>query len=212
MCDSLPAIPGRALDFVSEQIYREKDEGFLSGLLIPFLGFSPWTQKIVEENMLETYSWPIGVVAYWFREVASGRPGLITTIGIDTLLDPRKEGGAMNQKADQKKTCKVNLVQIEGNDFLFYHAPKPTFALIRASVSDELGNLSMTDEGIRGTVLNIAQATKARPEPGSVVAQVRWITKSGTMNPRDVDVPSPLIDTVVISPKQHHWQGGTFEV
>ncbi|HXQ92151.1 MAG TPA: CoA-transferase, partial [Nitrososphaerales archaeon] len=211
ICDSLPAIPGRALDYVSEQIYRKKDEGFLRGMLIPFLGFSPWAQKIVEENMLETYSWPIGVVAYWFREVASGRPGLITTIGIDTLLDPRKEGGAMNRKADQEKTCKVNLVQIEGNEFLFYNAPKPTFALIRASVSDESGNLSMTDEGIRGTVLNIAQATKARPEPGSVVAQVRWITKSGTMNPRDVDVPSPLIDTVVLSPKQHHWQGGTFE-
>ncbi len=211
ICESLPAISGRALDFVSEQLLKNKDENFLRGLQIPFLGFSPWTQKAVEANLFETYSWPIGVVTYWFREVASGRPGLITTIGIDTLLDPRREEGAMNSKGKEKMTCKVDLVHIEGDEFLFYHAPKPDYALIRASISDERGNLSMEDEGVRSTVLNISQATKARPNPGLVVAQVRWITKSGTMNPRDVDVPSPLVDRVIISPKQHHWQGGTFE-
>jgi len=210
-CESLPAISGRALDLVSEKIFSEKDQEFLRGLLIPYLGFSPWTQKVVEANLFETFSWPIGVVTYWFREIASGRLGLITTIGIDTLLDPRREGGAMNAKALEKKTCKVDLIHIEEEEFLFYHAPKPDYALIRASVADERGNLSMEDEGVRGTVLNISQATKARPHPGVVIAQVRWITKAGAMNPRDVDVPSPLVDQVVISPKEHHWQGGTFE-
>jgi len=210
-CESLPAIAGRALDYVSEKILQEKDQSFLRGLLIPYLGFSPWTQKAVEANLFETASWPIGVVTYWFREVASGRPGLVTTIGIDTLLDPRREGGAMNEKALETNSCKVNLIHIEGEEFLFYHAPKPNYALIRASVSDERGNLSMVDEGIRGTALNIAQATKARPNPGAVIAQVRWITKAGAMNPREVDIPSPLVDQVVISPKEHHWQGGTFE-
>ncbi len=41
----------------------------------------------------------------------------------------------------------------------------------------------MQDEGIRGTVLSIAQATKARPNQGKVISQIRWITKSGTINP-----------------------------
>jgi len=211
ICESLPAIAGRALDYVSQQIFNEEDDQFLQGLLIPFLGFSPWTQKAVEANLFETYSWPIGVVSYWFREIASGRPGLVTTIGIDTLLDPRREGGAMNAKASEKMSCKVDLIHIEQDEFLFYHSPKPAFALIRASVADETGNLSMEDEGIRSTVLNISQATKARPDPGIVIAQVRWITKSGTLSPRDVDVPSPLVDSVVLSPKEHHWQGGSFE-
>ncbi len=57
----------------------------------------------------------------------------------------------------------------------------------------------------------MAQATKARPKPGMVIAQVRWLTKSGTINPRDVDVPFPLVDYVVLSPKSHHWQSGTIE-
>lgn len=211
ICDSLPAVPGRALDSVSERLCKNKDQNFLHGFQIPFLGFSPWTQKLVEEELVEAYSWPIGIVAYWFREIASGRPGLITKIGIDTLLDPRREGGALNARATKNMRCKVSTIEIQGEEFLFYQSPKPNFALIRASVSDEAGNLSMMDEGIRGTVLNIAQATKARPNRGQVIAQVRWITKSGTINPRDVDVPFPLVDYVVLSPGSHHWQSGSIE-
>ncbi len=211
ICESLPAVPGRALDYVSEQLYRKKDHDFLNGVLIPFFGFSPWTAKLVEENLVEAYGWPIGVVAYWFREIASGRPGLITKIGIDTLLDPRREGGALNASASGNMRCRVKVIEIESEEYLYYHAPKPNFALIRASYADETGNLSMADEGIRATVLNIAQATKARPKVGQVMAQVRWITASGTINPRDVDVPSPLVDHIVISPRNHHWQSGGFE-
>jgi propionate CoA-transferase len=211
ICDALPAVPGRALDTVSERLFREGDRRFLEGVLIPFLGFSPWTQKLVEEEMLEAYSWPIGIVAYWFREVASGRPGLITKIGIDTLLDPRKEGGTLNRSAARALRCKVDVLRVEGEEYLFYHAPKPEYALVRASFADALGNLSMADEGIRGTVLNMAQATKARPDPGTVVAQVRRIARSERMNPREVDVPFPLVDHLVVSPARHHWQGGSFE-
>jgi propionate CoA-transferase len=83
--------------------------------------------------------------------------------------------------------------------------------MIRASVSDENGNLSLQDEGMRGTVLSIAQAAKAGPNQGKVIAQVRWITRSGTINPRDVDVPGPLVNYIVISPKEYHWQSGSIE-
>jgi propionate CoA-transferase len=211
ICESLPAVPGRALDYVSEQLCKKKDTDFIEGFVIPFFGFSPWSAKLVEDNLVEAYSWPIGVVAYWFREIASGRPGLITKIGIDTLLDPRKQGGCLNDLASSKMRCRIKVIEIESEEYLYYHAPKPNFALIRASYADETGNLSMADEGIRATVLNIAQATKARPNVGTVIAQVRWITTSGTINPRDVDVPSPLVDRIVISPRNHHWQGGGFE-
>ena len=89
--DALPALPGRALDQVAERPYHDPAEDFLRGVLIPFLAFSPWLQKMVTHNMIESYGWPIGIAAYWFRQVASGRPGIITKIGLDTFLDPRKE-------------------------------------------------------------------------------------------------------------------------
>ena len=57
---------------------------------MPFLGFSPWFQKLVIDDKIECYGWPIGITAYWFREIASGRPGLLTKIGVDTFLDPKK--------------------------------------------------------------------------------------------------------------------------
>jgi len=178
---------------------------------MPFLGFSPWLQKLVTDDRIEFYGWPIGITAYWFREVASGRPGLITKIGIDTFLDPRNEGGALNPAASKKMSCKISVINIENEEYLLYRAPKPDYALVRGTTADENGNLSMEDEGIRGTVLGIAQATKARPNQGTVIAQTRWLTRSFTINPRDVDVPGPLIDYVIISPREYHWQSGTIE-
>jgi propionate CoA-transferase len=209
--DTLPAVPGRALDAVCEKLWAHEDQRFIRGILMPYLGFAPRLQKLVEAERLEAHSWPIGITAYWFREVASGRPGMITKIGIDTTLDPRNEGGSLNQRGKSTKTCKVDPISIDGEDYLIYRAPKPDYALIRASTSDESGNLSMEDEGIRGTILNIAQATKARPNPGCVIGQVRWLTTSGSINPRQVEVPSPLVDNVVISSQLHHWQSGDSE-
>jgi propionate CoA-transferase len=209
--DALPASPGRALDQIAENLFKEPNQEFLRGILLPFLGFSPWLQKLVTDNRIESYGWPIGITAYWFREISSGRPGLLTKIGVDTFLDPRKEGAVLNERAKNKLSCKVSVLDIEKTDYLLYQAPKPEFALIRASISDEKGNLSLQDEGTRGTVLSIAQAAKSRPGPGIVIAQVRWITKAGTMNPRDVDVPGPLVNSIVIAPKEYHWQSATIE-
>ena len=84
----------------------------------------------------------------------------------------------------------------------------PSLGRLRA---DENGNLSMEDEGMRGTSFSIAQAPKARPKQGTVMAQVRWLTKSWTMNPRDVEIPGPLVDFVIVAPRQYHWQGATAE-
>jgi acyl CoA:acetate/3-ketoacid CoA transferase len=209
--DALPAVAGRGLDRVAESLYKHPNQEFLRGTLMPFLGFSPWLQKMVTDNRIECYGWPIGITAYWFREIGCGRPGLLTKIGVDTFLDPRKDGAALNESAKRNASCKVSVLDIGGVDYLLYQAPKPDFALIRASIADENGNLSLQDEGLRGTVLSIAQAAKARPQPGTVISQVRWITKPGAINPRDVDIPGPLVNYVIVAPKEYHWQSGTIE-
>lgn len=207
--DALPAMPGRALDQVAEKLYSDPNQQFIRGALMPFLGFSPWLQKLVTEDRIECYGWPIGIAAYWFREVASGRPGLITKIGLDTFLDPRREGAFLNEKGRKSASCRVSIINIENEEYLLYQAPKPDYALIRATTADENGNLSMEDEGIRGTVLSIAHATKARPNSGTVLAQVKRIARPRTINPRDVEVPGPLVDYVTVSPEEYHWQTAT---
>ncbi len=209
--DTYPGIPGRGLDFIVEKVYKDKDENFIRGMLIPFLGWSPWLQKLVIENKIEMYSWSIGIAAYWFREVGCGRPGLISKVGIDTFLDPRQDGGAMNELSRERKTCWVDVMKIHGEEYLFYHAPKPNVAFIRGTTSDEIGNISMEKEGIIGTVLNIAQATKSQPSSGFVIAQVERVARFGSINPRCVQVPGPLVDYVIISPEEYHWQTGTIK-
>lgn len=209
MSDALPAVPGKALDYVAENLFKDPNQDFLRGSLMPFLGFSPWFQKLVIDNRIECYGWPIGITAYWFREIASGRPGLLTKIGLNTFLDPRNDDAALNELGKSKQSCNIELLSIDNEEYLLYKAPKPNCALIRTSIADEMGNLSTLEEGIRGTVLSIAQATKARPNQGKVISQVRWITKAGTINPRNVDIPFPLVDHIVISPIEYHWQTGS---
>src|SRR5919199_2507773 len=109
--DALPAVPGRALDQIGESLYKGPTQEFIRGALMPFLGFSPWFQKLVIDNKIECYGWPIGVTAYWFREMASGRPGLLTKIGVDTFLDPRKDDAALNESGKRKQTCKVDVFE-----------------------------------------------------------------------------------------------------
>jgi propionate CoA-transferase len=210
IADALPAIPDRGLDVVAKELCLGRDVKFMRGISVPFLGFSPWLQKLVTENLVEAYSWPMGVAAYWFREVSSGRPGVISKIGIDTAIDPRKDGGKLNGRAQARNTCSVRRIAVDGQDYLLYEAPKPNVAMVRATTADKRGNLTMEDEAMRGSVLSIAQATKAHPSPGTVIAQVRSATK-GESSPRTVEVPGPLVDYVVVSPKAYHWQvGSTF--
>ncbi|MDG6912838.1 MAG: malonate decarboxylase subunit alpha [Nitrososphaerota archaeon] len=206
--DALPAIPDRGLDVVAKDLSQREDGRFMRGISVPFLGFSPWLQKIVSDNVVEAYSWPMGVAAYWFREVASGRPGVISKIGIDTAIDPRKGGGKANRLAAARNTCTVKRIAVGGQEYLLYEAPKPNVALVRASTADRRANLTMEDEAIRGTVLSMAQATKAHPSPGVVIAQVRNLNR-GDAHPRAVEVPGPLVDMVVVSPNAYHWQVGS---
>ncbi|MDE1858483.1 MAG: acyl CoA:acetate/3-ketoacid CoA transferase [Thaumarchaeota archaeon] len=208
LADALPAIPDRALDLVAKDICQRKDKGFIRGISVPFLGFSPWLQRLVKENLAEAYSWPMGVAAYWFREVASGRPGVISKIGIDTAIDPRKGGGRLNELAAERNTCSVKRIMVGKQEYLLYEAPKPTVALVRGTSADKRSNITMEDEAIRGTVLSIAQATKAHPEPGVVIAQIRSVS-AGASSPRAVEIPGPLVDYVVVSPNAYHWQVGS---
>ncbi|HKT21031.1 MAG TPA: hypothetical protein VJR06_00200, partial [Nitrososphaerales archaeon] len=45
-------------------------------------------------------------------------------------------------------------------------------------------------------------------EPGTVIAQVRSV-KSAAASPRAVEIPGPLVDSVVVSPNAYHWQVGS---
>jgi len=110
------------------------------------IGASPNLVKLVEENKIEAYNLPQGVLTQLWREVAAQRPGIVTRVGLHTYVDPRLEGGKLNRLTRTKEDI-VKVVELEGEEYLFYQGFPIDVALIRGTVADENGNVTMTKEG-----------------------------------------------------------------
>ena len=124
---------------------------------------------MADENKILCYMPPMGVMCNLIRCAAARRPGLLTKVGLHTFADPRHEGCAFNQRSrDEGKV--VELMNIDGEEYLFYKTPPADVAFIRATYADEDGNLSMEHEAIVGTELEVAVA--AHNNGGIVIAQV----------------------------------------
>jgi len=164
-------------------------------------GLSPDFAKMVLSGGCEGYNLPQGVISQLWREIAAHRPGLITKTGIGTYVDPRLEGGKMNAIS---KTDMVKVINFEGADWLFYAGFPVDVAIIRGTTADENGNLTIEDEGAWFEILPLAQA--AKNSGGIVIAEVKYLALSGTLNPKNVRVPGVLVDRIVISAPEHHWQ------
>ncbi len=151
---------------------------------------------------LQCHCLPQGVIVNLWREIAAGRPGLLTKVGLGTFVDPRVEGGRMNACATDEL---VRLVEWEGEEYLFYPAFKPDVALLRGTTADEAGNVSFEHESILSEALAVAQAVHNRG--GTVIVQVEYLTKAGTLHPKDVKIPGILVDYVVqATSREACWQ------
>jgi len=207
----IPTAPGKVLDQIATELYNDPNQEFLSGILITYPGWSPALQKMIQENKIEGYTWSIGTASWFFREVARGLPGVLTRVGLGSFLDPRQDGGYLNDLAKEKRRCKVDVIEMGDKEYLLYQAPKPDVALIRGTTADEIGNITTEKEGSFTEILNLAQAAKAEPKKGIVIAQVERIAKYPSLHPQDVKVPGPLVDYVVVSPPEYHMQSANIQ-
>ena len=160
----------------------------------------PMIWQMLGANEMPAYNVPSGIMFDMMREAAAKRPGVITKVGLDTFVDPDREGCAMNAKAAAQPI--VRKIEFDGEEWLYFPAIVPNVAIIRASACDERGNLSFEQEGAYLGAMELALA--AHNNGGIVIAQVRSIVENETLKPHQVRVPGILVDYIVEAPDQ--WQ------
>jgi propionate CoA-transferase len=182
-------------------INRLAHEGLFKRVVGGHYSLVPRLADMALDNKFEAYNLPLGSIAHLYRDVAAGRPGSLSKIGLRTFVDPRLGGGKLNASTEENL---VELHDIAGETFLFYKAFPIHVAIIRGTTADPDGNVTMEREALPLDGLALAMA--ARNSGGLVLTQVERVAANETLNPREVQLPGILVDCVVVAEKNNHRQ------
>ncbi len=170
------------------------------------LGMAPQMAKMIANNQIESYNFPQGVLSQMYSAVAARKPGVFTKVGLRTYIDPRLEGGKMNAITTQDL---VRVMEIDGEEWLFFPRFHIDVALIRGTTADTQGNITYEEEAALLEGISIAQA--ARACGGKVIVQVKYLAQAGTLDPKAVRIPGIVVDHIVVDPQQAQTSAGFYD-
>lgn len=176
-------------------------DGLLRRVIGGHWGLIPKVAQLATAGKIEAWNLPQGCISQLFRDIAAGKPGMLSRVGLNTFVDPRQSGGAIN---DISHAPQVELTEVRGEEMLFYPAPHLNVALLRGTTADEAGNVTMEREAL--TMDNLAQAMAVKNAGGVVIVQVERIAQAQSLPAREVEIPGILVDAIVVAEPQNHLQ------
>lgn len=179
------------------------EDGLVRKIIGGHFGLVPRLQKLIAENKLSAYNLPQGVISHLYRDIAAGKPGVITNVGLGTFVDPRIEGGKLNQKAEEDGDI-VQVIDLQDEELLLYPSMPIDVAIIRASYADTNGNCTLQREGTIADAISMAQA--AKNSGGKVIVQVEKLVEYPSLDSRLVRLPGIYVDAIVVASPVNHKQ------
>ena len=180
---------------------RFAHKGMTKRVIAAHYATAPALGKCLLNNEFEGYNFPQGALTNLFREIAANKVGTITDVGLNTFVDPRYEGGKINEKTTEDL---VEVINIGGREMLWFKTFPIDVAFIRGSYADENGNVSVHKEIGPGEVTAIAQA--AKNSGGKVYVQVEKIVRAGTIDAKMVKIPGIYVDALIVAEPHEHEQ------
>lgn len=179
-------------------------DGLVKRVIGGHWGQSPKLAQMASDNKIEAYNFPQGIMAQLARTAAAGQPGILSKVGLGTFIDPRVEGGKLNEVTKEEL---IQVMNVGAQEYLYYPVVPMNVCLIRATTADTEGYASMEDEITYIDVLQLAQAV--HNNGGTVILQVKRVVKAGTLHPKSVKIPGFLVDAIVVEPNQEQLYNGS---
>jgi propionate CoA-transferase len=183
-----------ALDALTEHLAR--CEGIFGKVIMGHWVTTPTLCKQAAQNKFAAYNLPQGIISHLYRAAASKKPVVVSSVGLKTFADPRYDGGKLNALATEDL---VQLVTIDGEEYLQYKTPKIDVCFVRGTTADVAGNITAEKEAAYIDALQLAMATKANG--GKVIVQVERLTAQRS-HCKSILIPAVAVDYIVVDPEQ----------